>query len=85
VAQGIFTHDPSAVGYVLHPAMFRVLRGQVRVATEGVARGQTILRPTGSFARATDFDGRPEVAVCVGVDSAAFLDFYRDTLVRKQG
>ncbi|MBW8838072.1 MAG: nucleoside hydrolase, partial [Burkholderia sp.] len=78
---GFAVHDSSAVAYALHPEMFTVLRGAVRVVTEGVARGQTILRPEGYFDHAKDWDGRPSCNVCVGVDSAAFLRFYRETIV----
>jgi purine nucleosidase len=79
---GFFVHDSSAVAYALHPEFYTVERGAVRVATDGVARGQTILRPEGYFDHAADWNGRPSVNVCVGVDSAAFLDFYRQTLTR---
>lgn len=77
---GFAVHDSSAVAYALHPEFFTVERGAVRVATEGVSRGQTILRPLGKFARAHDWDGRPPVNVCIGVDAPAFLKFYRDTI-----
>ncbi len=81
VSSGFPAHDSSAVAAALHPEMFGYLDGAVRVVTDGVARGQTILRPTGSFPRATGFDNRPACRVAVTVDSAAFLDFYRDTVL----
>lgn len=78
---GFAVHDSSAVAYALHPEFFTVERGAVRVVSEGIARGQTILRPEGYFDHARDWDGRPSVNVCVGVDAAAFLKFYRDTVL----
>ena len=33
---------------------------------------------------ASDWDNRPPVNVCVGVDTPAFLGFYRDTIVGKR-
>ncbi len=78
---GFAVHDSSAVAYALHPEFFTVQRGAVRVVSEGIARGQTILRPEGYFDHARDWDGRPSVNVCVGVDAAAFLKFYRDTVL----
>lgn len=78
---GFAVHDSSAVAYALHPEFFTLERGPVRVATDGVARGQTILRPAGTLRFAAAWDNRPDVNVCVGVDAAAFLAFYRDTIV----
>jgi purine nucleosidase len=78
---GFAVHDSSAVAYALHPEFFAIERGAVRVVTEGIARGQTILRPEGYFDHASDWDGRPMVDVCVGVDAPAFLSFYRNTIV----
>jgi inosine-uridine nucleoside N-ribohydrolase len=78
---GFAVHDSSAVAYALHPEFFSVERGAVRVVTEGIAFGQTILRPEGYFDHARDWDGRPSVNVCVGVDAQAFLKFYRDVIL----
>jgi inosine-uridine nucleoside N-ribohydrolase len=78
---GFAVHDSSAVAYALHPEFFTVQRGAVRVVPDGIARGQTILRPEGYFDHAKDWDGRPSVNVCIGVDAPAFLKFYRDTIV----
>jgi inosine-uridine nucleoside N-ribohydrolase len=79
-SDGFYVHDSSAVAYALHPELFTLERGPVRVIREGIAEGQTILRPEKRFDHARDWDGRPAVNVCVGVDSAAFLDFYRRTI-----
>ena len=78
---GFAVHDSSAVAYALHPELFTLERGPVRVAVDGVARGQTILRPAGTLRFASAWDNRPDVNVCVGVDVAAFLAFYRDSIV----
>ena len=81
-SDGLPVHDSSAVAYALHPEFFTVERGPVRVISGGIAHGQTILRPEKKFDHAADWNGRPSVTVCVGVDSAAFLAFYRETLTR---
>jgi inosine-uridine nucleoside N-ribohydrolase len=78
---GFAVHDSSAVAAALHPELFTYEVGAVRVVPDGIARGQTILRPDGYYDRATDWDGRPSCKVAVTVDSAAFLKFYRDTVV----
>ena len=74
-------HDSSAVAYVLHPEFFTTERGPVRVVPDGIARGQTILRPDGHFRHAKDWDNRPSCDVAVTVDAPAFLKFYRETIV----
>lgn len=78
---GFAVHDSSAVAAVLHPEFFTYARGPVRVIADGIARGQTILRPEGYYDRARDWDGRPSCNVAVTVDAAAFLRFYRDTII----
>lgn len=80
-SDGFPVHDSSAVAAALHPEMFGYVRGAVRVVPDGIARGQTIVRPEGYYDRATDFDGRPSCNVAVRVDAPAFLKFYRDTIV----
>ena len=81
--EGIPVHDSSAVAAALHPEMFGYVEGQVRVVIDGIARGQTIVRPTGRYPRAQGYDGRPTCQVAVRVDSPAFLAFYRNTVMGK--
>ncbi len=80
-SDGFPVHDSSAVAAALHPDMFTYVRGAVRVVPDGIARGQTIVRPEGYYDQASDFDGRPSCNVAVGVDAPRFLKFYRDTIV----
>ena len=81
--KGFAVHDSSAVAAMIHPDMFGYERGPVRVVTaEGVAHGQTILKPEGSSHwRAAGYDGRPVCNVAVRVDAPAFLKFYRETIL----
>lgn len=74
---GFFVHDASAVTYALHPEYFFIERGQVRVVPDGIARGQTILKPEGRQFAAGPWDGRPLQTVCVGVQSGRVLALYR--------
>ena len=78
---GFPVHDSSAVALALHPEMFVTESGAVRVVTEGIAIGQTILRPDKRFDHARDWQDRPSVEVAVSVDAPAFLAFYRDTVL----
>lgn len=77
---GFPVHDASAVVCALHPDWFEFERGPVRVVTEGIAKGQTILRPEMTFRHAADWNGRPDARVAVGVDSPRMLDLYRRTV-----
>jgi inosine-uridine nucleoside N-ribohydrolase len=80
---GFAVHDSSAVAAMIHPEMFGYERGPVRVVTaDGVAHGQTVLKPEGSHHwRATGYDDRPACKVAAKVDAPAFLKFYRDTVL----
>jgi inosine-uridine nucleoside N-ribohydrolase len=81
---GFAVHDSSAVAAVLHPELFTYVSGAVRVVPDGIAKGQTIVRPEGHYDRARDWDGRPSCQVAVTVDAPAFLKFYADTIINGQ-
>ncbi|KVE28472.1 nucleoside hydrolase [Burkholderia singularis] len=78
---GTYTHDPSAVAYVLAPHLYTTRQGPVRVVTEGIAVGQTIQKPSTMSTPAPQWDGRPSRDVCIDVDVDAVLALYRDTLI----
>ncbi len=78
---GFYVHDSSAVALALHPEFYRTETGPVRVVTDGIAIGQTILKPDSKRYPPGAWDGRPSVTVAVGVDAEAVLRFYRETLV----
>ena len=79
----MFVHDSSAVAYWLDPSQFTTRTGAIRVATEGIAVGQTIQKPDGKHFPPGAWDGRPSHAVCVGVESERFLALYRETIGRR--
>lgn len=76
-----YVHDSSAVALALHPEFYRTETGPARVVTDGIAIGQTILKPDSKRYPPGAWDGRPSVTVAVGVDAEAVLRFYRETLV----
>lgn len=78
---GFPVHDSSAVAYALHPEFYTVETGSVRVVTEGIAFGQTIIRPDGRSYPPGPWDDRPSQTIATGVNAQAVLDFYRRTLV----
>jgi inosine-uridine nucleoside N-ribohydrolase len=80
VTGGFYVHDPSAVAYVIAPELFEVKAARVRVASAGLAAGQTIT----AFGTPPDFwtpwHEAPDSNVCVGVDEAGFLELYEETI-----
>ena len=78
---GFYVHDSSAVALALHPEFYQTETGAIRVVTEGIAIGQTIIKPDGRNYPPGAWDGRPSQTIAVGVDAVAVLKFYRETLV----
>ncbi|MDR6471346.1 inosine-uridine nucleoside N-ribohydrolase [Paraburkholderia graminis] len=81
--KGIYVHDSSAVAYVLAPHLYTTRSGPVRVLTEGIAVGQTILKPSTMPVPAPAWDSRPACKACIGVDAAGMLALYENTLCAK--
>ncbi|KAG2502004.1 hypothetical protein HYH03_000500 [Edaphochlamys debaryana] len=64
----IFLHDPTAMAAVLRPDLFEWRRGAVRVASEGVTKGQTVLDASAKgFHGHNGWEGWPRVQVALGV------------------
>lgn len=68
-------HDSSAIAYVIDPTLFKTQHAYVEVEIKSdITHGLT----------ATDFRrkpaGEPNVHVCIDVDSARFLDLYKERL-----
>ena len=79
-ADGCFVHDASAVAYAINPDLFKVIDGPVRVATEGFAKGQTILKRAGYTYPENHWDVVTDSSVCMEVNEAALLSLYESTL-----
>lgn len=77
----IHLHDPTALVAVLRPELFTWHSGAVRVAVEGVTRGQTVVdvSPRG-FHGHNGWTDRPRVQVALGVDSDAVVGLIRERL-----
>ncbi|RME76260.1 MAG: nucleoside hydrolase [Chloroflexi bacterium] len=78
---GAHTHDPSAIACVVDPSLFTTFRGPVRVVTEGIAAGQTILDRHQQWFEPTPWSNRPPVKVCLGVDAPRLLALYRQRIL----
>lgn len=73
-------HDSSAVAYLLRPELFTTKSAVVRVATEGLAIGQTISGDGLAEYLLHDWYHRPTCQFCIAVDADAVLELYADTL-----
>jgi purine nucleosidase len=80
---GFPVHDSSAVAYALHPEFYTTETGRIRVVSEGIAFGQTIIAPDSQHYPAGPWDGRPSMTIATGVDVPAVLELYRTTLIGK--
>jgi inosine-uridine nucleoside N-ribohydrolase len=80
---GCFAHDLLAFIYLVAPELFKLETGSIRVATDGIAQGQTMLN------RRTYIDypqpgwGRhlPQTHACMEVDAPACLALFEQTLM----
>lgn len=83
-ARACYGHDLLAVVALLHPDLFTTQSGRLRVATEGLAEGQTMLdrREHLAYPQPGWEPEIPRVQVCLQVDAAACLSVIEDTLMR---
>ncbi len=79
---GFYVHDPSAVAFLIDREIFSTEKARVRVATDGIAAGQTIVVAGTPSEGWTDWADLPEVDVCRGVDADRLLRLLESTLTR---
>ncbi len=75
----IHTHDPSVIVYLLNPDLFQTESVSVFVEIEGRCKGQTIADWHNQW------ESRPEVEVCMGVDAVGVLDLIKERLTKDIG
>ncbi len=80
---GCFAHDLLAFIYLVRPELFGVETGCIRVATEGLAQGQTMLNRRDFIDYPQDGWGphQPRSQVCMQVDAPACLALFEQTLM----
>lgn len=81
--QGCFAHDVLAFIYLVQPELFTLEHGAIRVATEGLAQGQTVMnrRDFIRYAQAGWEPDKPLTQVCMQVDAAKSIQLFSDTLM----
>jgi inosine-uridine nucleoside N-ribohydrolase len=80
---GCFAHDLLALIYLVSPGLFTLERGCVRVVTEGIAQGQTMLnrRAYIDYPQAGWGKHLPMTDVCMAVNAAGCLELFETTLM----
>jgi uridine nucleosidase len=73
-----YTHDPSAIGYLIDPTLFEGVRCGVVVPTEGCAQGITLAD------RANRFYTGPKTNCLMKVDAPRFIHLFQERLTRHQ-
>ena len=72
VEGGAYVHDPWAIMYLIDPSLFSVRTGPVRVVTEGIAIGETIMPAYDHQLELPPWRGRPAVTTATDVDVRRF-------------
>ena len=72
----IYTHDPSAIAYVINPDWFETKSVPVFVEIEGRCVGQTVA----DWDR--QWEARPDTKVCLDVDSESVLALIKERLMK---
>ncbi len=80
---GCFGHDVLAFIYLTNPELFGLAQGRIRVATEGLAQGQTIMQraPFEEHPQADWGPGTPLTQVCMQVNAEACKRVFEETLM----
>lgn len=79
--EGLFTHDPAAIAYVINPDLFKTKQGEVRVVTEGISIGQTVMNLNGDVFFETPWSNIPKASAALSVDEKGVLDLYEQTIL----
>lgn len=83
MGDGFFGHDVVAFIWLVTPELFKTRSGRIRVATEGIGNGQTILASPEKSYQQTGWDAPwPETRACLEVDAAACVQLVDATLAR---
>jgi inosine-uridine nucleoside N-ribohydrolase len=80
---GCFGHDVLAFVYLTNPELFTLETGRIRVATEGLAQGQTIMRRKNIHYPHPGWEADiPLSQACMQVDAKTSRQLVEDTLMR---
>lgn len=83
-SEGIVDIDAAAILYMIDPTIFKFKEGPVRVVTEGMAIGQTIMPALEFHSKLEPWRGKPSVSAAFKVDTERYLKLYEATMVGNQ-
>ncbi|XP_028776653.1 probable uridine nucleosidase 2 [Neltuma alba] len=79
---GVYLHDPTTLLAAVNPSLLTYAEGTVRVQTNGITRGLTILyNKQKRFGEVTEWSDKPSVKVAVTVDAPAVVKLVMDRLM----
>jgi inosine-uridine nucleoside N-ribohydrolase len=78
---GCFGHDVLAFIYLTNPELFTLESGAIRVATEGIANGQTMMKRKDIFHPQAGWANTPATQVCMQVQAEACVQLFEDVLL----
>jgi purine nucleosidase len=82
--EGMIDIGAAAILYLVDSSLFKYKKGPVRVVTDGIARGQTIM-PAYSFqSQLPEWKGKPDVSAAYEVDAERYLKAYEAIMLRKR-
>ncbi|OIW17362.1 hypothetical protein TanjilG_22474 [Lupinus angustifolius] len=80
--KGVYLHDPTALLAAIDPSLVTCMEGIVRVQTNGITRGITILyNKQKRFGEITEWSNKPSVKVAVTVDAPRVVKLVMDRLM----
>ncbi|XP_048621452.1 uncharacterized protein LOC106397003 [Brassica napus] len=80
--KGVYLHDPTTIIAAFLPSLFTYTEGVVRVQTDSITRGLTLLYNNQKrFEEETEWSDKPSVKVAVTVDAPAVLKLIMDRLM----
>lgn len=80
--KGVYLHDPTALLAAVNPSLITYTEGVVRVQTNGITRGLTILyNKQKRFGEVTEWSDKPTVKVAVTVDAPAVVNLVMELLM----
>jgi inosine-uridine nucleoside N-ribohydrolase len=82
--EGIIDHGAAALLYLIDPSLFKFTKGPVRVVTDGMARGQTIMPAYEFQFEQPPFKGKPFASVATAVDAERYLKYYENIMKGKR-
>jgi inosine-uridine nucleoside N-ribohydrolase len=81
---GINDHDAAGIMYLIDPSIYKFRKGPVRVVTEGIAIGQTIMPSLDFHLQQEPWKGQPLVSAAFDIDVERYLKTFEAIMVPKQ-